>query len=111
LRGPILAREVDRVVEAVEGVRGVRSVTNALEVYEAAGSVPSLQGEGRTADEGGGWIGRTLLLGGLAAAGALVGRQVRHRADGYGGTAPQQRSPRRSWRSFPHRSAPIADAR
>jgi osmotically-inducible protein OsmY len=112
LRGPILAREVDSVVETVEGVRGVRSVTNALEVYEAAGSVPSLQGEGRTAGEGAGWIGRTLMLGGLAAAGAIVGRQVRHRADDHESAAPRPRPPRRSWRSFPHhQSAQIAEAR
>jgi hypothetical protein len=101
LRGPILAREVDPVVAAVEDVRGVRSVSNALEVYESA-SVPSLQGERRTADDGGRWIGRTLILGGLAAAGAIVGRQVRHRADGHDTANQEHPRRRRSWRSFPH---------
>jgi len=111
LRGPILAREVDSVVEIAGGVRGVRSVTNAFEVYESAGSVPSLQGEGRIADEGSGWISRTLVLGGLAAAGAIVGRQVRNRGDEYDATTRQQAPRRRSWRSFPHGSAQITDAR
>jgi gas vesicle protein len=49
LRGPILAREKDRVLSEVAAVRGVRAVTDAFEVHESADTVPSLQGEGNVA--------------------------------------------------------------
>ena len=44
LRGPVLAREVDRLLCRVSRVRGVREVENQLEVHEQAGDVPGLQG-------------------------------------------------------------------
>lgn len=47
LMGPILADEVEGLLESVEGIRGVRSVANALDVHETAENVPGLQGGGR----------------------------------------------------------------
>jgi osmotically-inducible protein OsmY len=49
LRGPILARERNRVVQTVRGVRGVEDVIDALEAHEQDDGVPSLQGEGSVA--------------------------------------------------------------
>jgi hypothetical protein len=46
LSGPVLADEVDRVLQVTRKVRGVREVVSQLEVHEAAGSVPGLQGGG-----------------------------------------------------------------
>jgi uncharacterized membrane protein len=47
LSGPVLARDVPRLMEAVRRVRGVREVVDSLDVHEQPGKVPSLQG-GRT---------------------------------------------------------------
>ncbi|HZQ90998.1 MAG TPA: SRPBCC family protein [Terriglobales bacterium] len=47
LSGPVLAEEVDCVLNGAWSVRGVRSVENALEVHEQPGDVASLQGGGR----------------------------------------------------------------
>lgn len=47
LSGPILAREVDWLLDTVESVRGVKSVENHLEVHDTPGNVPALQGERR----------------------------------------------------------------
>ena len=44
LAGPVLADEVDRVVDVTRKVRGVREVVSQLEVHEHAGTVPGLQG-------------------------------------------------------------------
>lgn len=52
LRGPILAREVDRVLTTAAGVRGVQSVASELDPHESSEGVPSLQGEGRVAGPG-----------------------------------------------------------
>jgi hypothetical protein len=49
LRGPIMFDEVDDVMSTAAAVPGVCSVVNALEPYESADGVPSLQGEGQTA--------------------------------------------------------------
>jgi hypothetical protein len=49
LRGPIMFDEVDDVMSTAAAVSGVCSVMNALEPYESADGVPSLQGEGQTA--------------------------------------------------------------
>jgi osmotically-inducible protein OsmY len=43
LRGPVLARDVDRLLKAVASVRGVTEVENRLEIHETAGNVPGLQ--------------------------------------------------------------------
>jgi uncharacterized membrane protein len=44
LSGPILARDVDRVLAHISKVRGVRALDNRLEVHESAGDIPALQG-------------------------------------------------------------------
>lgn len=44
LAGPVLAREVQGLLEAVANVRGVAEVENQLEVHEGADGVPGLQG-------------------------------------------------------------------
>jgi hypothetical protein len=49
LRGPILVREVDRVISTVAAITGVRSVQNELEPHQTSEGVPSLQGRGRVA--------------------------------------------------------------
>jgi uncharacterized membrane protein len=46
LRGPILAREVPRLLQRVQSVRGVRAVDNQLDVHQQADNIPGLQGEG-----------------------------------------------------------------
>jgi uncharacterized membrane protein len=51
LRGPVLAREVDRLLSAVAAVPGVAGVENRLEVHEQAGNVPGLQGGRRRPGE------------------------------------------------------------
>ena len=45
LSGPILAREVDRLVSQISSMRHVSEVDNKLEVHENADSVPGLQGQ------------------------------------------------------------------
>ncbi|MCI0458181.1 MAG: SRPBCC family protein [Gemmataceae bacterium] len=47
LDGPILADDVNDVLRAAASVRGVTGVDDRLEVYEEAGRVPALQGEGK----------------------------------------------------------------
>ncbi len=44
LGGPILASEVDRLLDQVRTVPGVRDVVNRLEVHDQPGDVPGLQG-------------------------------------------------------------------
>jgi hypothetical protein len=44
LSGPVLAAEVENVIEAARRVRGVRGVENRLEVHSKAGDHPALQG-------------------------------------------------------------------
>jgi osmotically-inducible protein OsmY len=43
LRGPVLARDVARLLKSVASVRGVTGVENRMEVHEEEGSVPGLQ--------------------------------------------------------------------
>jgi gas vesicle protein len=50
LRGPILASELDPLLESIAAVRGVRSVSNELDPHESAEGVPSLQGQGSVAE-------------------------------------------------------------
>lgn len=45
LSGPILKREVGRVMESVSSVRGVSKVDNQLEIHDQPGDVPGLQGQ------------------------------------------------------------------
>ena len=54
LSGPVLAHEVGALVGAASAVRGVRGVDEYLDVHDAPGSVPSLQGEGRRRNARGG---------------------------------------------------------
>lgn len=44
LRGPLLDKEVPRVLRAVRLARGVKGIDNQLTVYSEPGNVPSLQG-------------------------------------------------------------------
>ncbi|HYE92951.1 MAG TPA: BON domain-containing protein [Terriglobales bacterium] len=44
LQGPVLAREVGRLVRRVTAVPGVRRIDNRLEVHRRADDVPALQG-------------------------------------------------------------------
>jgi len=46
IRGPILADEVDDLLNRIRSVPGVKEVIDRLEVHETPGSVPSLQGPG-----------------------------------------------------------------
>ncbi|MBI3966401.1 MAG: SRPBCC family protein [Chloroflexi bacterium] len=44
LSGPILAGEVDRLLDRVSSVRGVQALEDRLELHSQAGAVPGLQG-------------------------------------------------------------------
>ncbi len=44
LRGPVLSREVDVLLERIAGVRGVAVVDNKLEIHDVPNHVPGLQG-------------------------------------------------------------------
>jgi osmotically-inducible protein OsmY len=44
LSGPVLAKEVDYLLNTVESVRGVRGVTNSLDSHDSPANVPALQG-------------------------------------------------------------------
>jgi uncharacterized membrane protein len=48
LTGPVLAREVDRVVSGVESVKGVKDVIDRMEPHEGPEGVSGLQGRGRS---------------------------------------------------------------
>jgi uncharacterized membrane protein len=45
LSGPILAHEVDGLIERVSSIQGVNGVENRLEVHQEPGNVPGLQGQ------------------------------------------------------------------
>lgn len=51
LRGPILASEVQSLIQAVRWVRGVCSIDNQLDVHESAGNISALQGPGQIQGE------------------------------------------------------------
>ncbi len=81
LSGPILAHEVDQLLQAVHSVRGVDTVENRLEIHEEPGTVPGLQGSGRTPAERGmcmqeTWSPAARLLGSSIGAGLML-RAVR----------------------------------
>jgi uncharacterized membrane protein len=44
LSGPILEREVNRLMSALQSMRGVKGIDNRLEVHATPGNVPGLQG-------------------------------------------------------------------
>ncbi|SIN68528.1 BON domain-containing protein [Singulisphaera sp. GP187] len=44
LSGPILAREVESLMETVDAVRGVLAVENQMEIHQQAEGLPALQG-------------------------------------------------------------------
>jgi uncharacterized membrane protein len=52
LSGPILAREVDDLLDRVRSLRGVRDVENQLDVHETGTGVPGLQGGDGEAEAG-----------------------------------------------------------
>lgn len=49
LSGPVLADEVERLLDGVRSVPGVKGAVNHLEVHEHPGDVPGLQGESHLA--------------------------------------------------------------
>lgn len=78
LRGPILSREIEELVDAISSVRGVREVVNRLEPHATADGVPALQKSERAAGRGAfapaSWSpGVQLLAGILGAAVVTVG--------------------------------------
>jgi hypothetical protein len=56
LGGPILAAEVQGLLNAVELVDGVEEVENCLEVHDTSENIAALQGGSRPADEPAEWI-------------------------------------------------------
>lgn len=75
LEGPVLAGEVDRLMNAVESVRGVQGVESRLDLHEAPGGEPGLQGTERARARANGVVEAPGLFGGTLAAlagGALV---------------------------------------
>ncbi len=71
LRGPVLANELDDLIDAVSRVRGVRSVVNELDGHREAGNAPALQ-SGRRWRGLSGWSPGARLLSGLVAGTAAV---------------------------------------
>ena len=49
LRGPVLAGEVQRLLNTAAAVRGVNAVVNELEPHDSPDGIPALQGRGRVA--------------------------------------------------------------
>lgn len=47
LAGPVLAEEVPLLIDRVLDLQGVRDIVNRLQVHEAPGNVPALQGGGK----------------------------------------------------------------
>lgn len=87
--GPILAAEVEALLNATSKVRGVCDVINWLEIHGTAGSFPALQGGRRRSGQaeegmGTGWLPAARLVagtlgGGLAAYAALRRANVTRR--------------------------------
>ena len=82
LGGPVIAREVDRLLRRVRKLRGVRGVRSRLEAHDWAADVPGLQGVVERRRRRGlglierGWPTGVKLVGG-AALGALALRGAR----------------------------------
>lgn len=51
LKGPILRAEVPLLMARVWAIPGVQEVVNQLDIHDRPGSVPALQGEGRSAQQ------------------------------------------------------------
>lgn len=47
LSGPVLRREVKRLLDTVSSVRGVKEIENNLEIHDAPEDIPGIQWEGR----------------------------------------------------------------
>lgn len=71
LIGPILRHEVDPLLDALLTVRGVRGIESRLEIYDAAGPLPSLQG-GVDREPRSGWRPASRMLAGIGGCAALI---------------------------------------
>jgi uncharacterized membrane protein len=84
LEGPVLKREVKRLLRAVESVRGVKGIEEYLEPHERAGDVPALQGGSRREERldiaQGSWSPATRFLVGAGGAAAMLGGLSRRTA-------------------------------
>jgi hypothetical protein len=72
LRGPILSREADSLVQCVRMVRGVTGVRNELDLHERAGDLPALQGGHTVRSPTGNGSPATRLLAGSLGAGLFL---------------------------------------
>lgn len=72
LSGPVLADEVDGLLRAAANVPGVQGVNEHLDVHREAGSVSSLQGEGRRRGNGSDYRGPNARAAQVLGGGALV---------------------------------------
>jgi uncharacterized membrane protein len=81
LRGAVFTHEADVVARAVRNVAGIRAVVDRMERHATAGSIPSLQGQGRqrrrrwspTAQVAASGAGALMVLYGLLVRRGLVG--------------------------------------
>lgn len=72
LIGPILRHEVDPLLDALLGVRGVRGIESRLEIYDAAGPLPSLQGGTDREPPRRSWRPASRMLAGIGGCASLV---------------------------------------
>jgi hypothetical protein len=79
LSGPVLASELDKVLDKVQKIKGVQEVESRLEVHESAENVSSLQGESSNGSRR--LSARTAALG-LGGVGALAGLGLLARSKG-----------------------------
>ena len=94
LTGPVLARDVARLIRRVRAVRGVRAVDNRLQVHTEPGNVPGLQGASRVPRGGErfefmqvNWSPAARLLAGSTGAALVAWGWVRHDVVGFAATA------------------------
>lgn len=78
LSGPILDREVEKLLRTVSKVRGVREVESRLEAHDRPDDVPALQGGGGFGPAQESWPPATRLVVGLGG-GALIASCTRRR--------------------------------
>jgi uncharacterized membrane protein len=82
LTGSVLGPEHARLLKTVRKVKGVHEVEDRLYVYQQAGNVPELQGDGRTSWNGSSWRPSPRLLAGTALGVAglgLLARELKNR--------------------------------